>query len=67
MKRLFKKIKTFFWYHKGPKEFISDDPFMVYVPDVVFERDVMLYFVKYNKDKDSYTVLVKPSEQGYLV
>ena len=65
--KLIKQIKIFFWYHIGKKEIIFDDAVNNYIPDVLFEREAVMYLVKYNKDIDSYTCIVSPFKQRYKI
>lgn len=65
--KLIKKIKTFFWYHLGKKDVTFDSKLSNYIPDVLFEREAYMYLVKYNEDIDSYTCIVAPFKQRYIV
>lgn len=68
--RIFKKIKTWWWYnHKGPKEAVYDNPMNKYIPDEIFENDevsIIISLLKYKPEKDVYTVNIRPYYQKYF-
>lgn len=65
IKKTVKKVRVYFWYHyMGARDFSSNDKMNSYLPDIIFERDVMLYIIKYRSDLDVYTMTVQPFTQG---
>jgi hypothetical protein len=61
--KLIRKIK----YHLGKKEFVYDSEINNYIPDVVFERNVILYIISYIPEHDIYRMTVQQYNQGFDV
>lgn len=61
---LFTKIRRLLRYHIGPIDYVSDSKMNNYVPEVVFDKDVMLYVIKYKPELDVYTMVVQQYNQG---
>ena len=61
---IWKRVKTFIWYHTGTKDFVSKDKMTDFIPDVLFDSKVILYIVKYKPEYQVYTMIVRQYEQG---
>lgn len=60
---LFYRLRRLFNFHFRKGDFISDNRMNSYVPDIVFEKNVVLYVVKYKPEHDAYNVIVQKYEQ----